>query len=84
MAWHPHCAVVKVAFFIGELRRLIDQILLSFSSCFVTQGHFSGTPTLSLHSETLLPGNSLINKGVSQQGSEFPLPQLLMGFPASW
>lgn len=84
MAWHPHHPAVKAAFFSGKLRRLIDQILLAFSRCFVAQGHFLGTLMLSLHPEALLPGNSLFNKGVSKQGQGFSVPWPLMGFPASW
>lgn len=73
----------KVAFLSSKLRRLIDLILVAFSSCFITQGHFFGTLMLSL-SETLLPGNSLFNEGVSKQGPGFRVPWPLEGFPASW
>lgn len=54
MAWHPLHPAGKIVFLNSKLRRLID-LIVAFSSCFVTQGHF-GTLMLSL-SETLLPAN---------------------------
>lgn len=82
MAWHLHHPVVKVAFFSSELRRLI-KFFQHFADALSHRVTSLALFMLSLP-ETLLPGNSLFNKGVSKQGPGFPVSWPLTGFPVSW